>query len=207
MDKYFLKNKQENESLIYTFYDVNGTAIYNRLKTTCYYSVTQTPIYNNHHSVISHFHIDETPYSEESVIRWINELNEIGFPCHYKGINKDCYDIEVLISEMQDNKIIFNTTLMLIRCLKERRINMIPALYLSSLDENPDQDKFILMQESHKHKKLRDTAYLNTNHVIISPQSTANPFTKEQFLKRLKQEPVPLSNYHVSIIGFWNSSR
>lgn len=66
-----------------------------------------------------------------------------------ENVDTDKYNFEVKLSNYE-YKLHYLSTFMLIRCLIEYKINEIPDMYFSMLDENPKADKFDLIQIAHK---------------------------------------------------------
>lgn len=139
------------------------------------------------------------PYSNESIVRWIANLNEMGFPCSVE-IGETC----IFKLELKDYKwkLHVMSTLMLLRLLTESGLVKMPELFFQKLDEDPTQDKFKLLQWVHKGAGLK---YINRNHMVThngasryDNSGAPNPDVTREELEE---------NFEASGLGVYHSGR
>jgi hypothetical protein len=96
------------------------------------------------------FHTRPTvPYTRVAIKRYIDDLNELGFPCHYMRNLTNEIRIEFRFKEYK-YKVHLLSALTLIRVLWEHAYAKIPEIYFQAMDANPKADKFEELQKAHK---------------------------------------------------------
>lgn len=170
----------------------------------CYSAVTYSKILSNWDRVETWFNLKKLPYSKETIINWTAELNQLGFPCYLDFNDKNEPDSANFTVKFADftNKLHFNSTLQLIRCIWEAGICYVPDIYFQKLKEskNPPsiEEKFILLQESHRFiSEVRDiVGYANTNHMITYGYYNRNKFISlKEYKSRLNTDYKKYSIY------------
>ena len=162
--KNYLTNNTSTQS--YVFFktlDRNGFVVKDYPNAPCFAQITNYGIDKSVASILIYHNKAQVPYSVESIERWMRDINEMGFPSNYIGSNDAHHNFQVNISDCE-YKAHLLSTLMLTRALFEQGINLIPNQYFQEVDQNPDIDKFDLLQTIHKDKK-----YMNHGgHMIVS---------------------------------------
>lgn len=164
-------------------HSTNGTGV-------CYSELTYSPIDKKWTSVLLKQRVSNISYNEPEVKRWLGDLNEVGFPCHFEGMDGDL-KIRLVLKEFK-SKLHLTSTLMLIRLLWESGMNVIPDFYFQAMDKNPKARKLLEIQKAHKHPSFRSNKinpygyYYNTNHTVTSPQAARN-ISKTELFRRLKK--------------------
>lgn len=174
----------------------------------CFANISQATIPPEVDAILIHHKKELIPYNTESITRWINDINEIGFPCSYishSDQNKDsvarsfdkrllCY--ENILSKLTnchcffvkldeyENKPHLVSTLMLIRALYERGICKVPDLYMQLMDNEPAADKLEILQVAHKTPQTYED-YANSNHMVTF-RGNGNNVKKETLFGRFK---------------------
>jgi hypothetical protein len=105
---------------------------------------------------------EQMAYDAEQIEKWVSDLSSMGFKHKYLGEwgAQTIFRIDLADMETKDQ---FCSTLTLIRCLYERGSSRVPDLYLQTIEEYPDIDKFEALQNAHKHPSL---GYLNRGHNV-----------------------------------------
>lgn len=165
--------------------------------TACYATVMNAPIDMKWKTILLQQPVGSIPYTRTQVIRWINDINELGFPCHFEKMGKTL-NIRLILTEFV-SKIHLASTLMLLRVLWENGMNHIPDLYFQAMDENPRADRLVQIQKAHKHPGLLvvqkpyypgDKPYTyssyNTGHTVTSHWNKKN-IRRTELMKRMKK--------------------
>ncbi len=100
---------------------------------------------------------------------------------------KDWHHFEVKVDDFK-YKAHFVGTLMLLRCLTESLICKVPEIYFQMMDENPDADKFEVLQNAHKRlgEYGHNDSWHNTNHMVTYEGNGAN-ITKQKLWARYEK--------------------
>ena len=165
---YYNKNAQPNIRVNFKLLDDNGCVIRSYSDEACFSNITYYAIPKRTAAILIHHSKDLVPYDVSAIERWINDLNEIGFPCAYIGSNAVEHNFQINIKDYK-YKVHFISTLMLIRALYESGICMVPDIYFQLVDANPTIDKFDALQTAHKptrSKKEFLSRWYNTNHMV-----------------------------------------
>ena len=190
------KYYNENGKSIYTHvsyktYDINGNLIDSAEKTTCFSSLTYFPIETAINKIIIYKELSQIPYDKDVVKKWIEELNELGFPCSVE-IKSDCAYFTVKPKDFV-KKFHFNSTLQLIRCLYERYICYVPDVYFGLIENG--FDKFNAIQLAHlKLTDYKESALANYNPMITSSHNNIKTITQKEFVERIKKSIYSLSD-------------
>lgn len=173
--------------------------------SACFAPILHNAIDNDAGGVQVYHERTAVPYPIPAIERWINDINELGFPCSFQTPCQDCnpdkYSFNVKFSDYE-YKAHLASTLMLIRALYERGICRVPEIYFNMLDENPKADKFEVLQNAHKeltnHFDSHDYyAYPNTNHMITNAGNGKN-ITKKALFDRYKACGIKVLGQHKS---------
>lgn len=116
------------------------------------------------------------PYSDEAIKRWIDDLNQIGFPCHLV-IKPLEIEVEVKIEEYEYKAQLFSA-LTLIRALYEFRSSNVPNLYFNLIDKDSTIDKFDAIQTAYKANPTSSPEY------SITYAGNGYNITKQTFLDK-----------------------
>ena len=181
--------------------------------TGCFSELTYSPIDAKWKSVLIKEPINIIPYEPREIKRWLRDLNELGFPCHFEGIDEHL-KIRLVLKEFK-SKPHLSSTLMLIRLLWEMGMNKIPDIYFQVMDANPNANKFIQLQKAHKHPSLMETTRnyghgytpppyptFNTNHTVTSHRQLQN-ISRAELFKRLKAGKSVWAIHEESIEKTW----
>ena len=135
-------------------------------------------------------------YNEPEIIRYINDLCEMGFKCEYLGCSLENTVFRINLKDME-TKNQFGSTLTLIRCLYEANSVKIPERYLVALDNDPTMDKFEALQNAHK------VGELPLGHNVTSRALGSN-ITLQKLYERFKIDGrTPFSESGTSINKCW----
>lgn len=99
-------------------------------------------------TILYHIPKVESCYDKDSILLWIEEINQMKFKCNYLEEN-DLYYIIKINSEDYHNKSSFLYCGYLIRYLTEADNNELPAKYWEILQKIPDIDKVSLLLLCH----------------------------------------------------------
>jgi hypothetical protein len=154
---------------------------------TCYSAVTQHLIPAHYQSLLIKEAVGHVPYERKECLRWVNDLNEIGFPCHFVSMGTHL-KIRIKFKDYK-SKTHMVSTLLLLRALWEQGMNRIPDVYFQAMDANPNANKLEEIQKAHKNKSLAKNGYwYNTNHTVTS-YCHPHEIEKEELFKRFEQGP------------------
>lgn len=145
------------------------------------------------------FHqVKMVPYSRVDVKRYIDDLNEMGFPCRYvKNLDK-VIKIELNLKDYKWKSHLCST-LTLLRVLWESGLAKIPDYYFEAMEANPKADKFIEIQKAHKHPNL----YNYGGHTIAA-KGTANISRKAFFEKIETSKKEVYDTGNAGINKYWS---
>lgn len=142
--KYF-KGRDHDVYVTYVF-EGNGKTT-EHARQACYASIfRQVPEWVK--SILLKENMSRVGYDEPEIKRWIDDLNEMGFPCHLEGVD-ETVRIRLVMDEFK-SKVHLCSTLSLMRLLWEGYYSKIPEIYFTALDENPEADKIEVLQVAHK---------------------------------------------------------
>jgi len=142
------------------------------------------------------------PYNENSISKWIAEINQLGFYCTF-FVKDTVYYFVVEISKFGSKPHLIYT-LQLIRAMFERGLCYVPEIYFSILEENPNIDKFQALQNAHKDiYHLRPFVGANPNHAVTSIYNGKN-VSKAEFINRLNKSPDAYTKKSVCYERLWN---
>ncbi len=107
------------------------------------------------------------PYSDDTCARWVDAMNECGFPAKFRS-NASCIFIELDLNNYV-YKHHLASALMLTRALYENGMSLVPEKFFQLLDTDPGIDKFDAIQTAHKSIPLAQGFVIApTAHMIIS---------------------------------------
>lgn len=143
--------------------------------SACFSGVTYQPISNRVKYVYVTRSMKWITYEKHIINKWIEELNDLGFPCAVEyDKNKQIATFKLNIEHFK-KKIHFSSTLSLIRCLWETGICFVPEAYFSKYKKGMTLDeRWMLLQDSHKdaQEMSRDNGiYINTNHMVTNARN------------------------------------
>lgn len=196
----------------YKIVSKSGKLLASREHEACYYYLTSKAVDKSVGKVYCYQAPGDIPYTVDEINKWIQYMNDWGFPVQYLGTNFTDYDIDktyhVFLIEIFDdecneiykNKRWFNSALTTLRYLYEpNSINTIPRKFFNALKELPeDTDPFLVFQYVHT---LIPAG--NSNHMLRTPP-VCSLLSREQIEKRLNEKCIPLnSEEFANIHGLW----
>lgn len=173
----------------YRVYNKNGILINDVQDTSCFSSFTYYPIDDKVDKIVIYHNLSRIPYGKHTIEAWIQNLNELGFPC---SIEFDSYNALFTVKPSNfTKKFHFNSTLQLIRCLYESYICYVPEIYFSLISGKNLIDKFTAIQLAHLQLHgYKRGSMANYNHMITSKHNNLKPISIEEFKTRIEK-----SNY------------
>lgn len=142
--------KQLSAYSSFTLLDKNGKSIQNYPNNPCYGAITGT-INKNTAAIDVYRSKNSVPYTEEGIVRYVYDLNDMGFPVSFINKAKDTYHFHVYMENYKSKTHMFST-LTLLRMLWESPMHKVPLLYFKMMDEYPQRDKLDAIQAAHKSK-------------------------------------------------------
>ncbi len=201
---YYKAGTKTNKLVECSILDKNDHILWDTKLTACFSVITYQKLPKGATKIIFPRSKETIPYDFDFIQRWINELNEFGFPCAVED-NKSSVNFIFNVADFK-YKIILSSTLQLVRCLTETGICYIPENYFRLVKLYPKQDKFLLLQDAHRTVKdfYGDAAYLNTNHIVTGCCEGEN-ISKETFLARVANNGVSATGHtDTGIEEIWN---
>lgn len=132
------------------------------------------------------------PYSNESVTKWVELINEWGFPIEEVRFEENSVYFKFDLDKYPTKEYL-TSALMILRYLWESGFNVIPAITLDLMEENPEADTFELMLFAHSQiNQYIVGAYYNTNH-MLRDGSLQRLVSKDTMLEKLKGTKHSLS--------------
>lgn len=165
----------------------------------CFYHITYGAIQKDVTKIILFHPREKVPYKRVDIKRFIDDLNDMGFPCYYKLNNDKEIRIELKLEDYK-KKTHLTSTLTLLRCLWEgTQISTIPEAYFQILDKDKKVDKFIALQDAHR----QVMPYVGH---VVTAKTNGNNIDKEEFFKKLAQCAIPIyGNGQDSINNLWST--
>lgn len=135
------------------------------------------------------FPVEVSCFSEKEIIRYIQDLNEMGFLIVYKGIHHNNYYFDIPFDDSIKYKgkmLYIASVLTLVRYLYHRNITCLVDYYLQIIDElGAKADKFSALQLAHFINPTYN--YGNYNHTVL-PFYPQKAIAKEEFFKKIEKE-------------------
>ncbi len=199
----------------------------NKLKETkesqsCYSPLTYNKIPNTITKISPYEKLENIPYPQEIIQKWINEITELGFPVEL-NIEEGVAYFNLYLDKFE-YKAHLTSTLQLTRCLFETGICYVPECYFKLLDEKPEvslDEKFELLQLAHaaaqdianaplpedKNKEYAYRCNFNWNHTVTYKENFVEPMPRKLFWEKLKQTEVKtFGEYkYVSVSNLWSN--
>lgn len=176
-----------------------GKKIGGATEVPCFFEIAQRQIPKDVATIMVYHSKGLVPYNDESIHRWIHDLNEIGFPCSMKENSLFNYKFLVRTADYE-YKLHLVSTLMLIRALYEYGINPVPDRYFNLMDKDPGADKLIMLQRAHKSVGYGG----NTNHMVTFKNNGAD-LEKDMLFARFAASGVRVfDNSGIQISSAWN---
>lgn len=172
----YLKPKRYDVYVTYVL--ENGDEKDERENQGCYASLFHQ-VGNKWKSILLKEKMDRVGYGEPEITRWVNDLNEMGFPCHLEGVD-ETVRIRIVLSEMQ-SKVHLCSTLSLLRLLWESGLDKIPEAYFEMVDKDPEADKIDLLQTAHK------KCGAGSGHAVTGTYNGTANVDRKLLLERLSQ--------------------
>lgn len=189
------KNKDLGTYVSSKTLDKNNQLIYDYKNYPCFSHITYHSINSKVSKIVVYRPLKQIPYDIEVIKLWINELNELGFPCNCEldNNNKEVVNFTINIADFK-YKPHLSCTLMLIRCLFEDGICFVPEFYFSLIKKHKNPDKFSILQDAHKKIKGMGLG-ANTNHMVtfLSDGYEGNNeinVTREQLFKNIENTKI-----------------
>jgi len=186
MSKKYYRERDTNTHVWFKLLDINGNVIKDHSDEICFASILMYPI-PKETAIIHIWHNRSTlPYDIEEIERWINDLNEMDFPCAYIGSNADHYNFQINVCDYEYKSHLMGT-LMLLRMLTETGLCMVPEIYFQMMDADPKADKFDILQTAHKKPREHNRFYGigNTGHMVTFDGNGRN-VVKEKLFEQYK---------------------
>lgn len=206
MGKYFKTPRVNICSVNFKILDAQQKIVLSE-SASCYSTVTYGKVSTNYKQLLTLIREETCPYDEQTVKRWLNDLNEFGFPCEYLGIDHDTYQVMINFDDFKNVRVHMTSTLMLIRALLESKINRVPDVYFTLLDESKDLDlngKFRLLQKAHVMVYTEDN-YANCNHMVKYDGDICDHI---KIMDNIFSSKETLTNHYSTCTSFvWNNKK
>lgn len=190
-EQFYLKDSKTNKSVSFDCVNDDGQIIdkYSFKQNVCFSTITYGPIPKNCIKVLVFHKLKEIPYSQEIILKWIEEIDNFGFKCSVSF--KDEKAIFSIALKDFNRKILVNCTLILIRALFETGICHVPSYYFTILKANPkfnQEQKFNALQDAHI---LVYKEYLpNANHMCVYNGLSPKNITLEKLMKNIDKTGI-----------------
>lgn len=172
----YLKQRSNDVSVTYILESAEKKAETSR--AACYASLfRQVPEWVE--SILLKEKMDRVDFDESEIKRWVDDLNEMGFPCHLEGVD-ETVRIRLVMSEYK-TKVQLASALSLLRLLWESGHTHVLEWYFVKLDEDPAADKIDVIQAAHKQTQQY------TGHVITGINNGAANVDRKLLLERLSE--------------------
>jgi hypothetical protein len=208
--KYRLKNVRGSDCFNnYYLLDNAGKVIRKHEGAACFSAIYNNPIPEHASTILISHPKARVPFSEDLIERWIDDLNDMGFPCAFVGSSNDDqkYNFQVNLDDYP-NKAHFLSTLILIRNLYEDNICNTIEHYFEMIDSNPNMDKLEALQMAHK----QESPYrMNSGHMITSQLNGDKNVSQEKLFEKFKNSNHRVrggeSRYgYISITNHWKAT-
>lgn len=209
--KNYIKGTPVNQYVNFKVLDENNKVVKDKNNNpmeyvgySCFAPITYNVIPSTVKRILIWRDIATLPYKYDFCVRWIAELNKLGFPCSIcPALEENRVLFLVELADFQ-HKVHVNCTLQLVRFLSETYLVYIPDLYFKILDENTDIDAFQALQNACKKlSEFQETSYKNTNHMITYEGNFGN-VTREKFFNNVERRQCDVySNKDFSIHPLW----
>lgn len=190
MTNYFSKPKSYMASSHYRVLDDKDQCLSGQAIASCYSALTYQKLSAGADKINVYIPQDETGYKESSIIRWTDDMNELGFKFQYAGLKSNQYNFFLSVDDFK-GKVLFCIVLQLIRYLSEMGLAEIPDRYFNLVDAG--EDKFVALQKAH----LSSGTYSNYNHASRS-LIDKTIITQEKFWKNLKRDKTSARDSEIS---------
>lgn len=213
--RFYLEDKTVplTTNVSYKTFDETGTLIFSRVNNQCFSDLTYGLINPRTEKVVITHPLTQIPYKPIIIQRWINTLNDLGFPCSVDITEKHA----LFTVKPKDfvKKHHFNSTLQLIRCLFETYICLTPDVFFKlTADTDTIENKFYNLQLAHIHlNSYKEGRMANSNHMITHASSTDVPISFEEFKSRLEKSKYTMKHStsysadECSLDTFWRHMR
>lgn len=121
------------------------------------------------------------PYGDESIIRWVTDINEMGFPCSLVNGEKKI-TVTFNISDYQYKAHLFSGFTLLRTLWDQQGLCQVIESYFQAMDKEPGADKFDVMQTAHKLNKCA------SSHRSITYNGNGHNVTREDFVNKCVQQ-------------------
>lgn len=170
--------KQRKHDVYVTYVLENDDEKVEKAKQACY-SALFHGVDKKWKAILLKENMDRVGYDEPEIKRWVDDLNEMGFPCHLEGVD-ETVRIRLILDEFK-SKVHLCSTLSLLRLLWESGLDKIPAAYFEVLDADPNADKIDVLQTTHK--KLG----AGSGHAVTGKYNGTPNVDRKLLLERLSQ--------------------
>jgi hypothetical protein len=194
--RYFDSSHARFCGVTYEVLDKNGKHLAGENNIACFTYLTYNPLPEGADRIVVTEPLSNIGYSEESITRWITDIDSLGFPCKVK-LEDDKAVFTLSLSDYKWKRHL-GMTLQLLRALYEHGVYYVPEAYFRLLDAGA-KDKFDALQTAHK--SLPPHAYANTNHMCTYKGNGDNVDLPTLF-QRLESSNLPL--WHPYYQGFGN---
>ena len=169
----------------------------------CFAPITYNVIPSTAKRILIWRDVATLPYKYDFCVRWIAELNKLGFPCSIcPALEENRVLFLVELADFQ-HKVHLNCTLQLVRFLTEIYICMIPDIYFNLLEKNTNLDPFHALQNANKMlSSYKETTFYNSNHTCTCGNKI-NVTKEELFANIAARQTGIYENGNHYIHGLW----
>lgn len=170
--------KQRKQDVYVTYVLENKEEKNEQVRRACYADMFNK-VDKKWESVLLRENMDRVGYDEPEIKRWVDDLNEMGFPCQLEGVD-ETVRIRLTFGEFK-SKAHLCSTLSLLRLLWENGLDKIPEAYFGMVDADPNIDKIDALQTAHKNLNA------GMGHAVTGPYNGKANVEKKLLLERLSQ--------------------
>lgn len=198
----YYTGQQGYHNIFFAVENPEGSILYTG---ACYSAITYEDAIKERSKNIWLFqNVNNLSFKEREIRRWLDDLNEMGFPNHFELLDNSYLVVRLDLAEFK-GKIHLSSTLMLVRLIWEN--GSILDKYLMTMDEIPDGDKFSAMQQAHIDGVAVRKGYntLNTNHIVTT--GSGGKIDKEVLFKRFLRGPKTTSPAKIETSIVWSANK
>lgn len=196
----------------YKLLRASGSVYRSFVRAACFSDLTYKAIDESVHSILIHRPMSEIPYGRAAIIRWIEDISAMGFPCRVAFEGKVAPEAHFTVRlDAYTHKPHLTSALMLIRCLFEAGCCYVPEAYFRRIDRAPNSNRFLTMQRAHKvdgQTMLGSGTYGgNDNHMLTSADNgSATSVPRSLIFKRFEEADCPVRGAkYASISTLWRN--
>lgn len=145
--KQYRKNNSTTFYVSFNLLGENNKIIQQHTNAACFGAIFNK-ITNKAKTIVVYHQRNMVPYDDNAIGRFIYDLNEMGFPCTHT-IDHKYLKVRFKLQDYKYKAHILSA-LTIIRVLWETGLCGIPETYFQIMDDNPNADKFDVIQTAHK---------------------------------------------------------